>query len=533
MADGICPGERESPDPSEAVPTLFPMPDKNALFYGDNLDVLRQHIATESVDLIYLDPPFNSNATYNVLFKTHDGNKSAAQIEAFGDTWSWSQDVEDMYEALTTGAAPVDVAKFIQAMRTILGASNLMAYLVMMAPRLVELRRTLKPEGSVYLHCDPTASHYLKLLMDAVFGANCFQNEIDWCYREAINSAKRWNRKHDVILFYSRDPKHWYFSPDEVLQPHSPNTIKKYKYQDEKGPYRLMGRGITGSPIRSARDVAPEWEETNPELTYRQYLRKGTYPVDYWLIDIINQASHERLGYPTQKPLALLDQIVKASSKPGDVILDPFCGCGTAIDSAQGLGRKWIGIDITYIAVDLIIKRMRHSYGDEILTTFTTNGIPTDIEGAEALFKRNPFEFERWAVSLVNGQPNEKQVGDKGVDGRIRFDGGRDKTGISVVSVKGGQQVGPSMVRDLVGTMEQQHAEMALLITMHKRTPGMQEVADLSGSFAHPLTATHYPRVQILTVTELLAAARPEMPPVYLPYIKAQFKPDSEAVPLF
>jgi hypothetical protein len=255
---------------------------------------------------------------------------------------------------------------------------------------------------------------------------------------------------------------------------------------------------------------------------------------DIWTdIDPINAQARERLGYPTQKPVALLERIIESSSAPGDVVLDPFCGCGTTIDAAQGLGRQWLGIDITYIAIDLIIKRLRHSYGDDVLTTFATNGIPLDMEGAEALFLRNPFDFERWAVSLVSGQPNEKQVGDKGIDGRIKFHGGSDQIGIAVVSVKGGQHVNPGMVQALRGAMEQEHADMAVFVTKHKPSVNMQKVADESGTYQHPVTGNRYQRLQILTIAELLKGVRPKMPTVFLPYIKASPKPDSEAVSLF
>lgn len=241
---------------------------------------------------------------------------------------------------------------------------------------------------------------------------------------------------------------------------------------------------------------------------------------DVWDITLASR-SHERLGYPTQKPLALLERIINASSNPADVVLDPFCGCGTAVDAAQQLGRQWIGIDITYIAVDLIIKRLQHRYGDEIRSTFTTNGIPTDIEGAEALFARNPFDFERWAVSSVNGQPNEKQVGDKGVDGRIRFHRGGDVAGLGAVSVKGGRAINPSMVQALVGAMEQERADMGVLVTMGRPTAGMVEAANRAGLYEHPPTGNRYPRVQIITVPELFDGKRPNMPTVILPYIKA------------
>jgi DNA modification methylase len=473
----------------------------NTLYYGDNLDVLRQHIPDESVDLIYLDPPFNSNATYNVLFKSHAGDESRAQIEAFDDTWHWGEQAEDEYRELTQGPAPIEVARFIEAMRTVLGTSDMLAYLVMMAPRLIEMRRVLKSTGSIYLHCDPTASHYLKLLMDSVFSAQRFENEIIWAYRSGGASPKRFSKKHDVLLCYSMSDERYFDALHEV------------SYNRGFKPYRFKG-------VEEFCDDDGRWY-TLP------YLR------DVWEIDMVGRTSAERLGYPTQKPIALLERIIQSSSPEGGVVLDPFCGCGTAVDAAQHLGRDWIGVDITYIAVDLIIKRLRHRYGDNIASTFTTNGIPTDIEGANALFARNPFDFERWAVSFVNGEPNEKQVGDKGVDGRIRFHRGGSVTGLAAVSVKGGHQINPAMVHQLVGALQQERADMGVLITMGKPTAGMVEAAHAAGTYEHEPTGNRYPRVQIITVPELFEGRRPNMPTVILPYIKARAKPQSEAVPLW
>ena len=266
---------------------------------------------------------------------------------------------------------------------------------------------------------------------------------------------------------------------------------------------------------------------------YREDL-KGVPLGDIWDdIDRINPRAAERLGYPTQKPLALLERLIEASSNPGDVVLDPFCGCGTTVDAAQSLGRQWIGIDITYLAVDLIDKRLRHTYGDEIESTYKVHGIPNDVQGAHALFEENPFDFERWAVSLVDGQPNEKQVGDKGIDGRIRFHADKDKIGTVVVSVKGGKQVAPTMMRDLVGTVQDHKADMGLLIMLAKPTKGMTDLADHSGTYEVPMTGANYPKVQIVTVEELLAGKAPKMPTAILPYIQAAPKPGSEARPLF
>jgi DNA modification methylase len=516
------------------------------LFYGDNLPVLREKIDDETVDLIYLDPPFNSKATYNVLYESRPGEKSQAQIHAFDDTWHWGPEIEDEYDLLTTSAFPIEVARFLRAMRTVLESSDMMAYLVMMAPRLVEIRRVLKPNGSVYLHCDPTASHYLKLLMDAVFEPQSFVNEIIWKRTSAHNRTVRYGPVHDIILFYAKgEPWYWkeQYVPydqtytDSFYRHIEPDTGRRFRLDNVTsnrpgGKYLWQGKPPPGKRYWGYGEETMKRFEAEGRLiyskngipSYKRYLDEmpGQLLQDVWT-DIPPIGSHaaERLGYPTQKPIALMERIIKASCPPDGIVLDPFCGCGTTVDAAQATGRRWIGIDVTYIAIDVITTRLEHRYGGEILSTFSTDGIPEDIEGAKALFSRNPFDFETWAVSLVKGQPNEKQVGDKGVDGRISFDAGPDQTGIAVVSVKGGKQVNPSMVQSLVGAMKQANAEIGIFICMNKPTPGMREVADRGGIYRHSATGNKYPKIQIITIAELLAGTKPKMPTVILPYIKA------------
>jgi site-specific DNA-methyltransferase (adenine-specific) len=329
----------------------------NRLYYGDNLDVLPR-LENKSVDLIYLDPPFKSAKQYNVIFKKY-GEPSSAQIHAFDDTWSWSLESEASLRSLTDAHVPPQVKAFIGAMFQVLGKNDMMAYLVMMAPRLIELRRVLKFTGSIYLHCDPTASHYLKLLMDQIFGVDNFLNEVVWCYGLGGSSNRYWPRKHDVLLWYSRKVGDQYFVADQI-----PATSNRMRGMNKKA-------------------------------------------LDYWCIPTINNKARERLGYPTQKPLALLERVVRSSCPEGGVVLDPFCGCGTAVDAAQSLRRRWIGIDIAYIAVDLICNRLAGRYGKEILSTFKVEGVPQDMEGVCALARQNKIDFERWAVSLVCGQPTQ------------------------------------------------------------------------------------------------------------------------------
>ncbi len=321
--------------------------ENRTIFCDDNIDTL-PGINSACIDLIYLDPPFNKNKKFTAPIG------SSAEGASFKDIFR-EDDLKDEW-LLTIAEDEPDLFHYLNGIKGI-GKPYNFAYLSYMAIRLIECRRILKRSGSVYLHCDPTMSHYLKTTMDCIFGEKNFRNEVIWCYREAINSSKRWNRKHDTLLFYSMSEK-WTFNADEVLQPHSEATVKKYHLEDEKGKYRLMGRGITGSPIKSKRDVAQNWETNHPEWVYRQYLRKGTYPVDYWFIDVINQNAKERVGYPTQKPLALLERIISASSNEGDTILDPFCGCATTCVAAERLGRKWIGIDISVKAYELVRERL-------------------------------------------------------------------------------------------------------------------------------------------------------------------------------
>lgn len=530
----------------------------NKLYYGDNLDIL-PGLADESVDLVYLDPPFNSNRSYNVIFGRHPGDDddASAQIQAFDDTWHWTPVTDGQYQRYVfADELPMRPADALTAFRTLLGENDAMAYLVNMAPRLVQLHRVLKPTGSLYLHCDPTMSHYLKVMLDAIFGPEMFRNEIIWKRSHAHNSAHRFGANHDVILFFgkTRNPR-W----NAIYQAYDKSYIAKhYKHVDEAGR-RYKRENPTGPGTRNGETGQP-WRGINPTAKGRHWVRPpaeldeldaagliywppdkpGAWPYiklyldempgvpvqDVWTdIDPINMIAKERLGYPTQKPLALLERILTASSNPGDVVLDPFCGCGTTIDAAQGLSRQWIGIDITFIAVDLIEKRLQDRYPG-IAGTYETFGIPRDMAGARALFKRSPFDFERWAVTRIDARPNEKQVGDKGVDGVARFYVDKKTRGRVLVSVKGGSSVGPQFVRDLLGTVETQKAQMGVLITMADPTPGMTDAANHGGTYFWPVNERQFPRVQMITVADLLAGKRPDIPTLDAPYATAAVAPE-------
>lgn len=520
----------------------------NRLFYGDNLEVLRKHVPDGSVDLVYLDPPFNSNRNYNVIFGRNSAlGDVAAQIQAFDDTWHWTPVTEQQYERfVVAGELPLKVANALEAFRTLIGENDALAYIVNMAPRLVELRRVLKPTGSLYLHCDPTMSHYLKILLDAIFGPENFQNEISWQRSGAKNDSVRYGRSHDVILFYTVGKK---FTWNPQYTPFDQSSIDKNYTHVEEGTGRRYRRGDL-TAAKPGGDVDFEWHGVRPYRgrhwayskenldrmhaegriefratgmpVYKRYLdeQPGVPLQDIWTDIRLTAADKERLGYPTQKPRALLERILSASCNEGDVILDPFCGCGTTIDAAQALDRQWIGIDVTFIAVDLIEKRLLDRY-PAITGTYETFGIPRDMGAAQALFDRSPFDFERWAVSRINAQPNEKQVGDKGVDGVARFYLDKKTTGRVLVSVKGGRNLGPAFVRDLIGTVETQRAQMGVLITMAEPSRGVADAANHGGVYTWPVNGQTFPRVQVVTVADLLAGRRPRMPQLLLPYVSA------------
>lgn len=457
---------------------------ENVLYYGDNLDILRRYVKDETVDLIYLDPPFNSKATYNVLFGEQNGSQAAAQIKAFGDTWQWDQAAAEAYQEVVEAGGKVSQA--MQAFRMFLGDSNMLAYLAMMAPRLVELHRVLKPTGSIYLHCDPTASHYLKMLMDAVFGASQFRNEIIWAYRGGGAPRRDFGRRHDVILRFSKSAGYAFY-PDLV-----------------RIPYQAEGIGRT--------DDAMWGKHKGTDKVYKPH-PLGKIPEDWWPMNVLNANDPERLGYPTQKPEVLLERIIQASSNEGDLVLDPFCGCGTTIAVAQRLHRRWIGIDITHLAVTLMKHRLRDAFGDQ--AGYQVVGEPVSLPDAEALAGSDPYQFQWWALGLVGARPVEQKKGsDKGIDGRLYFhdEAKGAKTKQVILSVKAGH-TSVAHVRDLWGVLEREQAEIGVLLTMQEPTKPMRTEAAGAGFYASPGWGQRYPRLQIITVSELLEGARIQYPP--------------------
>ena len=512
---------------------------KNQLFFGDNLEILRGgRIPVSSVDLVYLDPPFNSNATYNVLFAEKTGEKSAAQITAFEDTWHWGAEAAAAFDDVMQ-LGPPRLADLLRALRAFLGQNDMMAYLTMMAVRLVELHRVLKPSGSLYLHCDPTASHYLKMILDAIFGVANFKNEIIWKRSSAHSDSSACGRAHDVILFFSKDRSK--FKINKQYQSYDESYVSShYRYKNEEGRcYRtdnLTATGLSGGgyeyewngvkriwrcPIETMQRLHNEGRIKYTKKGVAEYIRffdemPGVPLQDIWTdIPPINSQARERLGYPTQKPEALLERIIKASSNEGDLVLDPFCGCGTTVTVAERLKRHWIGIDITYLAINLIKKRLHDSFAPNDLADFEIIGAPADVASAEELARLNRHQFEWWALSLVDAAPaqDKKKGADRGVDGVFYFqekdDGPYHKI---IVQVKSGH-VGAKEVRELEGTRQQEKAEIAALLTLKPPTRPMKEAVPADYYVSALFPELRFPRLQILTIADLFAGKQLEYPP--------------------
>ena len=538
----------------------------NALYYGDNLDVLRESIASESVDLIYLDPPFNSNAIYNLLFRSPAGAGSQAQIEAFEDTWHWGHEAEGSFDQVMRSGNTA-ASDMLRAIRSFLGESDMMAYIAMMAVRFIELRRVLRESGALYLHCDPTASHYLRVLLDGVFGPENFRSEIIWRRSSSHNSTTRqFGPVHDTILCYARTSTHRLrpvFTPQNRVA-----TEKKFRFSDAKGRYRL--NEIMG-PGKRTGDSGGMWNGYDPgakgrhwaipdtlkvllpdtgmgmtttqqldalmtlgEIVvsasgrpeYKQRMSDGVALQDIWAFQPGTEGSlfgveaaidedvrwlgsdAERLGYPTQKPLGLLERIIKSSSDANSVVLDPFCGCGTTIHAAQKLGRRWIGIDVTHLAISLIERRLKDAFPG---IAFDVHGTPTDLDGARDLASRDKYQFQWWAISLIDAQPygGKKKGADGGIDGLIYFRSDSKTTERAIVSVKGGG-VSVPMVRDLKGVLDREKAPIGVFLTLEQPTRPMEKEAASAGFYT--LGERQYPRLQIITVEQALQGIKPKIP---------------------
>ena len=521
--------------------------DTNVLYYGDNLEILRKHIPDESVDLIYLDPPFNSSATYNILFKEPGGKSSQAQMSAFEDTWHWGLESERaLQEIAASPIAPAATKEFMSVLPNLVGKrTDMSAYITMMCVRLIELRRVLKDTGSIYLHCDPTASHYLKLLMDTIFGVQNFRNEIVWKRTNAKSLAfTRFASNHDIILRYTKSEK-WVWNPQYTE--YDPEYLKIFYKYIEEGTGRRYRLDNLANPNKNRPHLTYEflgvtrvWRWTKERMqdaynkgliiqskpggvpAFKRYLdeQQGTPIGDTWNdIPPIQSHSSEGLGYPTQKPEELLERIIKVSSNEGDIVLDPFCGCGTAVVAAQNLKRKWIGIDITHLAIGLMKWRLKNLTPP---AKFTVIGEPKDLTGAQELAAQDKYQFQWWAVAEIGGQPyGEKKKGaDAGIDGYTYYMDEKDKIKKAIISIKGGHNANVSMIRDLGHVIDREKADIGILISIDEPTRPMVEEAAMKGFYHSPL-GRDYPRLQILTIAQILEGKRPDIPPWIAPVPKA------------
>jgi DNA modification methylase len=526
---------------------------KNLLYYGDNLDVLRRHVAPESVDLVYLDPPFKSAQDYNLLYRDRVTVKDRAQFEAFEDTWGWGPDAEEAYHESTTSGGPASQA--LVSLRGFLHQSDMMAYLSMMAPRLVELRRVMKPTASIYLHCDPTASHYLKMLMDSVFGYGNFRAEVIWKRASAHSSSKRFSPVHDTLLYYTRSGDYTW---NQICQPLPQETADAWYNNVEEGTGKRFNRdNLTASGVRRGSSGKP-WRGINPSDKGRHWAvprfyksivgdldtlealealdkagrifwpkKKGGQPMlkryldeaaGVPALDVIthipplNNVDRERIGYPTQKPLALIEYLITASSNRGDVVLDPFCGCGTTIEAAQKLERPWIGIDVTSLAINVVKHRLMVTLDVRVGEHYQVIGEPVDLAGAEQLASEDRHQFEHWALGLVGARASAKRKGaDHGIDGRLYFYDDHGEAKQVIVSVKSGK-VSVKDLRDLRGVLEREKATLAAFITLHAVTQPMKAEAAAAGFYDSPW-GTRHSRLQVLTVECLLNGGDLDRPP--------------------
>jgi site-specific DNA-methyltransferase (adenine-specific) len=508
---------------------------ENTLHYGDNLKVMRESIPDDSVDLVYLDPPFNSQATYNILFKEESGDFAPSQIKAFSDTWHWP-DAVNTYEDLKR-EAPELIRRFVEGLYDFMGPCAMMAYLVMMTPRLLELKRVLKSTGSLFLHCDGTASHYLKLLLDQIFGAQNYRNEIIWKRSLGHHLAtKRLDIMSDTIFFYTKsndysfNPVYYQISEEEIDKKFpfiEEETGKRFTHRQLEQPQNKKSKGeirvIQGKEIRTeqgwrwSQETIDRKLEDNPYLIYWTRNNRPRYKLyadqyhghkigNIWDdVQPLSSMDSERLGYPTQKPVALLERIVAMASNPCDIVLDPFCGCGTTIEAAEKLNRNWIGIDLTHLAIQLVRKRLADAFKEKC--QYRIHGIPEDYGSAKALAIQDKYEFQWWSLSLVDGRPfggedAKKKGKDRGIDGIFSFkDDEKRKSKFIVISVKGGK-TGPAHIRDLKGTVEREKASMGILITLDPPTKEMKIEAVSAGVYESELFKKRYPKIQIISVKE-------------------------------
>jgi len=473
----------------------------NQLYYGDNLDILRKYIKDETIDICYIDPPFNSKRNYNQIYN-NIGHEDKAQAQAFVDTWTWDEYAEHGLNDIVENRNNVFTKQSIElitGLLKVLGKDSLMAYLISMTLRVAEIYRVLKPTGSFYFHCDPTSSHYLKLVLDSIFCAQGgdIRNEIIWSYKRYTAFSKRFQRLHDVVFFYTKTDNYTFNTFREDYGEKSGKADSHYK-QDEEGKWY-------------------RWQKRKGAEPYKIYLSEGRRGGDVWEIPLINASAKERLGYPTQKPEELLEKIIQASSNENDIILDAYSGCGTSIAVAQKLNRNWIGIDITYQSISLMLNRLVKSYGKSILDKVILHGIPKDIDSAVNLANKKDDrvrkEFEKWAVLTYSDNTaiiNEKKGGDGGIDG-ISYIMDKDDTENVfkqiIFSVKSDKNVVPAYVRDLYGTVSREKAVMGVLIVLYSKE-SIKKECHKYGLYNNKLFNKEYPCITVVSVEEILNGTR-------------------------
>lgn len=509
----------------------------NQLFYGDNLQVLRKHIKDETVDICYIDPPFNSQRNYHQIYN-NIGKEDKAKTQAFIDTWTWDDhanqglaEIQENYLGHFTSQS-IDL---ISGLTKVLGKGSLLAYLVNMTLRIAEIHRVLKPTGSFYLHCDPTASHYLKIIIDAIFCSQGgdFKNEIIWKRTSGHSDSGKYGNVHDVIFYYS---KSWKTTWNQVYQKYEQSYIDKYyRYQDDDGRKWMSGdlgaAGLAGGGYQYEwNGVTKLWrcpKETMEKLDkqgriyytknrvarIKRYLdeSEGLPIQDTWNdVEALRSWHKELLGYPTQKPEALLERIIQASSNEGDIILDAYCGCGTTVAVSQRLNRQWIGIDITYQSISLILKRLEDSFGKQVLENINISGIPKDMQSAEALaLKKDDHtrkEFEKWAIlTYTNNRAtiNQKKGADKGIDGIAYFTGDKNEPEKIILQVKSGN-VKSGDIRDLQGTITLESAVLGIFITLKPPTKDMIQTAKEAGIYQSRYMSQPVDKIQMITVQEII-----------------------------
>lgn len=465
---------------------------QNTLFYGDNLEIMRNKIEDETVDLCYIDPPFNSKRNYNQIYNRID-EEDKAQSQAFIDTWRWDEQALEGFEAIVNNTHGIFTKRSIEliiGLSKVLGEGGLLAYLVSMTLRIAEIYRVLKPTGSFYLHCDPTASHYLKLVTDAIFcdQGGDFINEIIWHYRKWPTGKHTFQRNHDVILFYARSSsKKRVFN--QLYMERAPSTLKRF------GTSKIVsGYGESGSRLPS------KIENVDSE---------GVRQDDVW---DIGRVPPVKMWYPTQKPEALLERIIKASSNEGDVVFDAYCGCGTTVVMAQQLNRQWIGIDITYQSISVVLERLESTFKDnpEGIKNITLDGIPRDMASAKALAHKKDDrlrkEFEKWAILTFSNNRaiiNTQKGADKGIDGIAYFQPTIDSLERIVFQVKSGN-VKRSDIATLNNDRQREQAQIGILLTLEEPTKPMRDEARSVGVYFHPQLQKNYPRIQIVTIQEII-----------------------------